>query len=276
MNRNTWIVGAVVLSVALVGSGYWLSHHSDPAATLPSLTLPDTVQGQPGAWVVVVPQAKTGGEVKWRVGPGLTLVDVGTLFPGTKPAGAVVQGPEGQYEVWGHCALGSVATDSQLTKVVIGKPVPPVPPGPVPPGPTPPVPPVPPVPPAPIPADGLHVLIVYDAKTLASLPKDQQLIFYAQSLRQYLDGKCPAGPDGKTKEYRIWPVGADVSQESTLWQDAYNRSRQSTPWIVISNGTKGGFEGPLPANTDATLELIKKYAEPAKVSILQFPRRRAA
>ena len=117
-------------------------------------------------------------------------------------------------------------------------------------------------PPAPIPADGYRVLIVYDAKQLSSLPKDQLNAMYSGDVRLFLNANCAAGPDGKTKEWRIWDVNENVSAVPKLWQDAHARAKGAkdfkAPWIIVSNGTTG-FEGPLPANTDDLLTLLKKY-----------------
>lgn len=148
-------------------------------------------------------------------------------------------------------------------KVTIGNPpVPPVPPVP----PTPPVPPVPPVPPTPppIPTVGFRVLILYDSTKLAQMPAAQQNILFSRTFRDLLNSTCVAGTDGKTKEWRIWPVDTDASGESTVWQDALKRPHTSLPWILLSDG-KTGYEGPLPANiTDATA-LVKKYSGSYKV-----------
>jgi hypothetical protein len=99
-----------------------------------SVKLPKEVKGQPGAWVVVVPEDKDGGEVKWHVGPGLTRVPIDKLFPDQKAAGVVVQGPTGRHEVWAWVAKGDKASELAVCTVVIGDAPPPGP------GPTPPTP----------------------------------------------------------------------------------------------------------------------------------------
>lgn len=109
---------------------------------------------------------------------------------------------------------------------------------------------------APIPGPGLKVLIVYE--TGKTLPPQQGSILDGKRVRDYLDANCVVGPDGKTREYRIWDQGADTVGESARWQDAMKRTRTGVPWVVISN-EKSGFEGPLPSTPDAFLELIKKY-----------------
>lgn len=125
-------------------------------------------------------------------------------------------------------------------------PVPPVPPGPTP---------IPPGP-VPIPDAGLRVLIVYESADLTRLPKEQSSILTSQTIRQWLNAHCVLGPDGKTKEYRLWDQNVDPSGESKVWQDAMKRDRKSLPWLIVSNGQKG-FEGPLPGTIEETLKVLR-------------------
>ncbi len=153
--------------------------------------LPKEVTGQPGAWVVIVPESKDGGKVKWRAGPGLTLVPIDKLFPNQEAAGIVVMGPAGRYEVWAWNAKGDVASELATTAVVIGQPGP-IPP-PVPPGPDPP----PPVPPGPVPPDPNDPL----AKELATL---------------YMADK---GADKKAKVKllaELYGLGANLAQDKSI------------------------------------------------------------
>ena len=147
-----------------------------------------------------------------------------------------------------------------IVKVVIGGGPAPVPPGPTPPGPTPPDP--KPPEPAPIPGDGLRVLIMYESKDLNNLPSAQVQALSSQNVREYLERKCPKGPDGKTAEYRIWDKDTAADGESLTWRVAFKRAKDKsdgkTPWVVISNG-KTGYEGMLPANAADLLTLLKKY-----------------
>jgi hypothetical protein len=173
----------------------------------------------------------------------------------------VFTGPPGTYKIKLRIVrIGpdgkTLSGETQRATVVIGTPTPPAPP-------VPPVPPVPPPNPAPIPADGLHVLIVYDAKGESALSAAQRAVLYDSALRSYLNQKCPVGPVANQHEWWIVPEGTDFSQLPKKWQDAYARPRKSLPWILVSNPQGGGgFEGPLPADADATLNLIKQYAEP--------------
>ena len=128
--------------------------------------------------------------------------------------------------------------------------------GPQPPTPKPPEP--KPVDPAPIPVAGLRVLIVYESADLPKYTPQQNGILFGAKVREWLNANCVVGPDGKTREWRMWDKDVDTSGESKLWQEAMKRPRTSTPWVIISDGTKG-FEGPLPANVDDFLALVGKY-----------------
>lgn len=136
-----------------------------------------------------------------------------------------------------------------------------------------------PVDPAPIPEAGLRVMIVYESQDLPKMPPAQSAIIYGAKVREYLNANCVVGPDGKTREYRFWDADVDASGESKLWQGAFKRSKtkiaewepikdadgkvigpsSALPWLLISNPGKGGFEGPLPADVDAFLSLVKTY-----------------
>lgn len=137
--------------------------------------------------------------------------------------------------------------------------------GPPPPAPRPDEPPAPrpdePPPPdeaAPIPAPGLRVLIVFETSDQGRLTAGQRAAVFGQPVRDYLDARCAVGPDGRSREYRIYDQNQSVAGESKLWQDAMARPRKSVPWLVVSNG-KAGYEGPLPATTAEFFDLVKKY-----------------
>lgn len=169
-------------------------------------------------------------------------------------------GPPGKYKVkLRYVKLdkeGKTVGETARCVVEIGGIPDPLPPDPGP-GPTP-TPTPTPTPPAPIPLIGLRVLMVYETSELPKYTKEQSTVFFSKSVRDYLNSNCPIGPDGKTREWRIYDKDVDVSGESKTWQDAMKRDRKSTPWVIISNG-KTGYEGPLPENVDKTLELLKKY-----------------
>lgn len=84
------------------------------------VTLPTEVKGIAGEWIVIAPTKIDGGEPKWRMGPGLTQVDLKALFPDLKAKGIVVKGKKGlvsYVESWN--AKGDVASDIAVCKVVI-------------------------------------------------------------------------------------------------------------------------------------------------------------
>lgn len=160
---------------------------------------------------------------------------------------------------------------ASITFAVTGTPAPPEPgptppgPGPTPPGPTPPL-------PRPIPGTGMKVLIIYETADLSKLPAAQLAALYSKTVRDYLNQKCVVGPDGKTKEWRLWDKDVVTTGETETWKTAMkdNVARaKSLPWIVIASDTKAGsFEGPLPASTEQLLALLKKYAEGVTVRVM--------
>jgi hypothetical protein len=108
---------------------------------------------------------------------------------------------------------------------------------------------------SPIKADGLHVLIVYDAK--AVLTAEQSAVIYSEFTRKLLAEKCVTDAKG-LKAFRILPSNVNFGDELTVWQDAFKRERKVTPWLVMGNG-KEGYEGPLPANVGDFEKLVNKY-----------------
>lgn len=220
-----------------------------PPVLSQSVTLPDVVTGGPGSWIIIAPTKVDGGPVKWRLDPKLQEVKLDALLPAEyveKLRGKVVTAQEaGQYKVEAWTAKGDIASDIAATWVIVGKPSPPSPePSPVPTPDT-----------APIPVAGFRVLIIEEEKDRIKLPPAQVAVLLSGRVQEYLDSKCVLGPDNKTREWRIFDK--DIAARG-LWLDAMKRPRQSLPWIIISDG-KTGYEGPLPQNVEATLQLLKKY-----------------
>lgn len=141
------------------------------------------------------------------------------------------------------------------TKLTVGE----VPPGPVPPdpGPNPPVPPTPT--PAPINEPGLHVLFIYETADLSKYPQGQVLIFNSATFRDWLDQVCTNGTGAYKKAWRMYDKDTTMQYETKPWQDAMKLPRTQLPWLIISNPTKGGYQGPLPATIEETKTLIQKY-----------------
>ena len=183
----------------------------------------------------------------WTVPPNFIVKDKGPILE-------IVSAPKGEHTI--TVKLVQVDWDKRTFTNKFGEIVILIGIGPGP-GPTPPDP-VPPDPsPAPIPVEGNRVLIVYE--TNQALPPKQSLILTSQTFRDFLDEKCIMGPDGKTKEWRMFDQDEMMTNSSKLWQDAMKRVKgNKVPWIMISTG-KTGFEGPLPATIEETIALIKKY-----------------
>lgn len=175
-----------------------------------------------------------------------------------QPSGRLIfVGPPGTYKIKLRSINGNRVETARAT-VVIGDGKPPVPP--VPPGPTPP--PFPPVPPpddAPIKAPGFRVLIVYETAQLSKLPAKQLLIIESQTVRSYLKKKCVTDKDNPQGAYRMWDPDVALDGVPKDWSDALKRPRKSLPWLIVSNGVTG-WEGPLPADTDAAMAIFQKYA----------------
>lgn len=205
------------------------------------VVLPAEVKAEVGRQVTI--KAKANGRIEWAIPPGspcdsFAVGDVLILTPK-----AAMDFPVGAY-------TSTKGEPSPVVWVMVkaGKgPMPPPDPGPKPEPPS----------PAPIPAAGFRVLIVYES--MATLPMNQHGIIYGKSVRDYLNAKCDVGPDGKTKEWRIFDKDVDASSDSALWAAAMKRPRASVPWLIISNHPRGGYEGPLPDNVADTLTLLKKY-----------------
>ena len=114
-----------------------------------------------------------------------------------------------------------------------------------------------PSPDAPIPVSGLRVLVVFETADAAKLTAGQQQAIYSKATRDLLNANCVVGPDGKTREWRIFDQNVDASADSKTWADAMKRPRKSVPWLIVSNGTSG-FEGPL-VDDKQVADLVAKF-----------------
>ena len=162
---------------------------------------------------------------------------------------------EGRWKVEATSFDPEKGIDEASIEIVIG----PAPdPGPTPPdpGPTPPPDPTPTPKDLPIAGEGFRVLITYESSDLSTYPESQKQIWNGQEVRQYLSSKCVTVAN--TPEWRALDKDTDMKLASKIWQDAMARTKQSIPWIQISNG-KEGFEGPLPKTVAETMTLLRKY-----------------
>lgn len=239
-------------------------------ATAQKLVLPKEVRGDRDNFIVIAADTDYAKLVWVPMSTALKVVPPDML---KDPRRTMVTGPNGTYTLMAYGAKGDSPSAPAYTTVVIGPPAPNPDPGPGP-GPNPPE----PNPnPAPIPAPGFRVLIVFEAAELSSYPPAQLAVIYSGRLRDYLDAKCVKEAGGKPG-WNIWDKDVVIKDESQIWKDAMARPRvppkiippkdlnpnikveepKALPWIIVSNG-KTGYEGPLPANVDKTLELVKKY-----------------
>lgn len=144
--------------------------------------------------------------------------------------------------------LQDANADVVVTKRITVGPVEPPSPNP-PPGPTP--------TPAPIPLSGLRVLVLEETGDRHKLPPKQEAILTSTEIRAILNTKCAKGAGG-LPEYRFFDVDADVTLQEKHWQEAMKLPRQSLPWLVISNGTKG-YQGPLPPTIEDMIKLLAEF-----------------
>ena len=110
----------------------------------------------------------------------------------------------------------------------------------------------------PINASGFRAMIVYDDEKLSSMPEPEKAVIFSATIRKFLNDNCEKS--GASPDYRVVSTKADMSTDSTHWQEAFSRPMKSTPWIILNGKTSGGYEGALPKSVDATLALLKKYA----------------
>lgn len=109
----------------------------------------------------------------------------------------------------------------------------------------------------PTPVGPMRVLMVYESAEVAKMTEAQRGVLFSRKVRDYLNAKCDA--DGTVKAWRIWDKDTDASEEKLAWQDALKRPRASVPFIHIFKGASAVYEGPLPANVDEALALLKKH-----------------
>ena len=218
-------------------------------APAPAISLEPQYKCSAG-YIVRVTAATKGKTVKWRVisgpdaMPSLQVVDAHTVDFASPLAGKFVL--QASTSVSGE-------SESADTEILNGSQ----------PGPTPPDPPKPPDPPAPS-VGPLKVLMVYDGDPIkrAKYTAGQRAVLDSTKITTYLNAHCAKGADGKTPEWRCWPDNADARNESSVWQGVLARPRKGLPWVVISNGTPTGYEGPLPSNVDEMLRLLQQYGGP--------------
>jgi hypothetical protein len=113
----------------------------------------------------------------------------------------------------------------------------------------------------------MRVLVVYESGEAARLPAAQQSVLYGKAVRDDLNAKTPVGPDGKTREWRIYDKDVDLSGEDAKWAAAMGRARKGAdalPWVLIFDGEADAYSGPLPKDVPGMLALTARYAPKAK------------
>ena len=101
--------------------------------------------------------------------------------------------------------------------------------------------------PPPFPTDALSVLIVEETAERGNLPAGQREILSSTPFREWCQ-RVGA-------ELKIWDQDADLTNVAEKWTAAMSVPRQSVPWLIVAD-SDSGFSGPLPANVDATKEVI--------------------
>lgn len=102
----------------------------------------------------------------------------------------------------------------------------------------------------PLPVSSLHVLIVEEMDERHKLPASQAKIFSSTTLRKWFSDN--------NVQWRVFDKDVPQEQLEQKWKDALSRPRQSLPWILVSNGSKG-WEGPLPKTEAEVITLLEKY-----------------
>ena len=78
-------------------------------------------------------------------------------------------------------------------------------------------------------------------------------------MRQYLNKVCSKDASTGNPEWRVLDPDTTFPETCDLvWCKAMERDRGELPWIIVSNG-KTGFEGKLPKDTKATIDLINRF-----------------
>lgn len=206
-----------------------------PAPGAP-ISLPPVVKAQPGR-LVKIQAATRATVVRWHCcSANCDLLGVDRFAVFVCPVA-------GKYEVIAWVSIDGIPSEAARCVVMVEGP------GPIPPDPGP-DPPIPPTPPVPV---ELRVLVVHETGDLNKMPAAQRAILTSVPVRDFLTAKC--AKDGTQPAFRFYD---DNAAPTVPWlKDAMAKPRKSLPWIVIV----GVYEGPLPANVEEMLALLKRYAK---------------
>lgn len=160
----------------------------------------------------------------------------------------------GQYQATITVSDPKSGISQEVRRIAIGGPEP-----------TPPTPPPAPVVDAPFESSGYAVLMIREASGVLS--PTQTSIFQSSAIHKYIGGKAVKLSDGQPF-YRAWDddySDAELSNVPGELRAAYSRVTEdmdSLPWIaIVGKDGKSGYSGPLPADVDSTMALLKKYGE---------------
>lgn len=122
--------------------------------------------------------------------------------------------------------------------------------------------PKPPDPPTPVDVwskDGFRVLLLFESGNNTMTPAQFAAVNSVHT-RDYLSKNCVKV--GSTSEWRYWDKDVDISRESQIWKDGFERWRKAgskVPFLLISNGKDADYAGDIPENLEKMAELLKKY-----------------
>ncbi len=103
----------------------------------------------------------------------------------------------------------------------------------------------------PVPGDGFHVLIIEETEDRNQLTGEQSGTIFGAPFRTWMKN---VGAD-----FRVWDKDVNAARESEWFRKALDVTRQSTPWLIVSNG-KRGFSGPLPTTEAGIKAKIQEFA----------------
>lgn len=114
----------------------------------------------------------------------------------------------------------------------------------------------------------LRALVLVEEHEAAKLPAGQRAILWGKASHDKLNAVTPVGPDGKTREWRIWDQDVDAAGDDAKWAAAAKRARAAKgyapPWVLLFDGEADAYSGPLPKDAAAWSALLDKHAPRAK------------
>lgn len=106
------------------------------------------------------------------------------------------------------------------------------------------------------PADGFRALLLFEAEDRGDYPPEVDAVINSTRVAKWLDENTELGPD-QWPEWRFVDDDAPFHIPSSPLSQLRQRPRDSLPWLVVTNGGKIVYEGPVPAGIQPTLDLLK-------------------